>query len=89
MKKTDGISYRQGFSTTKLLHANANCVNGEYCCVSRVSIKISFSVIREELHLLKQTGKKLSKVFQAANLSIIYFFFQQNFFIQMLTVTIV
>ena len=50
-EKTDGISYRQGFSTTKLLYANANCVNGEYCWVSRVSIKISLSVIREALHL--------------------------------------
>ena len=47
------------------MHRNADCVNGEYCWVSRISIKMFSSVIREALHLLK-TGKNF-QVFKAAN----------------------
>ena len=42
---------------------------------------MSFSVIREASHILKQTGN-ISQVFKATNLAIL--FFQQNFFIQIL-----
>ena len=56
-----------------LYHVNANCVNSVYCWVSRVSIKLSVSVIREALHLLKQTGKPFLSI-QSCQSVKLYFF---------------